>query len=136
MPMFIEHIDAIARSRQRDVLMVTFGPRIDPTDEEAPRLDWEHLPQRIGLTQFLDQEGVIWQCCGPMRSDNGFGPYEGQIHIDIAYDPAEPRCRRILDRLEHPDGRMKDPMVSLWLMTLDLAMRNAHHDEPGFCNSW
>ena len=49
MPMVIEHIDAIARQKQRDVLFVAFhrsAPATVDSEEilDHSRLEWETLP--------------------------------------------------------------------------------------------
>lgn len=34
--------------------------------------------------------------------------------------------------LENPDGSMRIPGTAFWLLSLDLAMKNVEHDEPGY----
>lgn len=140
MPTLIQHIDAIARQKQRDVLMVTFTPAAQEGEPDDPAswrtFDWKALPARQRVLDVLASHGVAWQCCGHFADVGTMARYAGQIHIDLAYEPGNPRCREVLDFFEHHDGSMKDPCITLWLMTLELAMRNAHHDEPGFWERW
>ncbi|MEX8497831.1 hypothetical protein, partial [Leptothrix ochracea] len=126
MTLLIEPIDAIARRKQRDVLKVSFQPQAQELREAA----------RQRVIDFLTAHGVAWQACGDVADEGVMASYAGQIYIDLPYEPQNPRCREILDFFEHPDGSMKDPAVALWLLRLASAMRNAHHDEPGFWDRW
>jgi len=40
------------------------------------------------------------------------------------------------EHLENPDGSSKVKGVTLWALTLELALKNKHHDEPGFWEKW
>ncbi|WP_340122667.1 hypothetical protein [Methylobacter svalbardensis] len=46
-------------------------------------------------------------------------------------------CSRYLrDYLENPDGSMRFETVGFWVLPLETAMKNAHHDESGFWERW
>lgn len=38
--------------------------------------------------------------------------------------------------LEQMDGTMRFPTVRFYVLPLEHAMKNAHHDEPGFWERW
>ena len=123
MPVLLEHIDAIARKKQRDVLFVRFN---DPETQAsvsakltAPPVHWRELPIRQNLIAWLDSNQIEWDLCG-------------QIYIDVPFDPSLPQCQRVLNFLEYPDGTFRFPEAELCCLRLEIAMQNAEHDEPGF----
>jgi hypothetical protein len=136
MPLLIEHIDAIARQKQRDVLFVEFHSQ--PTDDESfiHSHDWQGDPKRQALIKWLDKQEITWCCCSAFASEDGFDSYQGQIYIDLPMDEANPSYCQLCDHLEHPDGSMRDEQVCFYVLPLEAAMRNAHHDQPEFWQQW
>ena len=135
MPMLLDHIDKIARDKKRDVIFVEFA-KCSHRRTKKGQEKWETLPERMQVTAYLDQIGVAWKPCGEIASESGYSAYAGQIYIDHPYDEDDTVYQKIQDYFERPDGTMKDPDVTLWLVTLELANKNAHHDEPGFWERW
>lgn len=145
MVMLIEHIDAIARKEQRDVLYVQFH---QPTSDEDLKeenvdglgffdeLDWEHLPRRRQIIGWLDAHGIGWRHCADFANENGIFPYLGQIYIDLPYDPTLPAYKELQAFLENPDDSMRFPDTTFCYVPLEMAMKNAAHDEPGFWEEW
>jgi hypothetical protein len=136
MPVLIEHIDAIARKKQRDVLFVRFN---DPETQisasatvTTSRVHWRELPIRQTLIDWLDSNQIDWDLCGPVASVNGMSGYRGQIYIDVPFDLSFPKCQLVLAFLEYPDGTFRFPEAELCCLRLETAMFNAAHDEPGF----
>lgn len=130
MPMLIEHIDKIAREKQRDVLFVAFR------SGQNEFLDWETLPIRQQIIGWLESEGIGWECCGHYANENMMSVYEGQIYIDVPFERDDPLYRKVEAYLENPDGSMRHPGVAFRYLPLELAMKNAHHYEPGFWDRW
>ncbi len=62
--------------------------------------------------------------------------YRGQIYIDVPLDPEHADFKRLIAYFENPDGSMRLPHMKLYCLPLALAMKNAHHDEPGFWAKW
>lgn len=149
MPRLIEHIDAIARKKSSAVLYVTFEAPSSESNRSVPctesesrdlrspkHIDWENLPMRKTVIAWLDENGVAWQPCGDIANPNLMLPYEGQIYIDVPFDEKSPGYQKLSSFLEYPDGTMRLPGVLFWCLPLDVAMKNAHHDEPGFWDKW
>ncbi len=143
MPMLIEHIDAITRQKQRDVLYIVFNE--NPTKKREEGEDWyapdgydyTNDPKRDALCQWLDEQKISWQLCGDIANENGWRSYRGQIYlVDVLFDESDPTYQIVQQHLEHPDGRMRDEHVQFCYMPLAMAMKNAHHDEPGFWEDW
>lgn len=138
MPMLIEHIDAIARKKQRDVLYLTFHPRKTPNTDpwDRPSYDWQQDPKREMVCNWLTEHNIAWQPCGHVASENMMCSYRGQIYLDLPYDDNDPLYVLVRDYLENPDGTMRFETVTFWYLPLERAMENAHHDEPGFWEKW
>lgn len=125
MPQLIEHIDAIARRKERAVLYLEFHPR-----EEWRRYRFEADNVREGVLAWLDANQVPWQPCGPFAVPGGAGPYLGQVYLDVPFDVDLPAYERLRDYLECADGIMRHPGVRFYVMPYDHAQQNAAHDAP------
>lgn len=141
MPMLIEHIDAIARQKQRDVLFVAFHP---PTSDSATAeeitgmtdVDWKTLQVRQQIIDWLDAQGIGWKPCGHFANERLMMGYRGRIYIDVPFDASLPAFQAVQAFLELPDGSMRFPDATFFYCPLDKAMENAAHDEPGFWEHW
>jgi len=143
MPMLIEHIDAIARKKQRDVLYLMFNKRVSKAnadDEEGfidvSHFDWRKDQMREKVCQWLTEHDILWQECGHMASENLMMSYQGQIYLDVPFDETDTLYQLVRDYLENPDGTPRFQTVTFWYLPLAKAMENAHHDEPGFWENW
>ena len=137
MPMVIEHIDAIARKLQRDVLYIAFNPQIPSEDEdEAFFPKWTRLPIRQQVIDWLDSRGISWRCCGYYADVNLMMGYQGQIYVDVPFDQNNSVFQELSAFLENPDGSMRYPDCTFCYCPLDHAMKNSAHDEPGFWERW
>ena len=146
MPMLIEHIDAIARAKQRDVLYVVFeaeSSRSEKTAEDEEEvsftensIEWGKLPVRQQIIDWLECSGIAWQPCGNFASPNVLQSYQGQIYIDLPYDTSLPEYAKLAAFMENPDGTMRLPNAIFCYLPIARAMDNAHHDQPGFWEKW
>ena len=140
MPMLIEHIDAIARQKQRDALYIKFVPEncaIDDGIDTWLEHDYRNQPRRAEVLSWFDAHNIPWQICGLVANENIIEcPYFGDVYIDIPFDENDPQYQIVRDYLENPDGTMRDKQVYFCYLPLERAMKNAHHDEPGFWEKW
>ena len=136
MPQLLRHIDAIARQEGRDVLYVKFFSDIKSMDDIMNLPDWETLPIRKQIIEWLDTQKLSWVECGEWASVNYMIPYLGTIYIKVPYDEANPEYQKIQNYLENPDGTMRFESAIFCVTPLEYAMKNAHHDEPGFWEKW
>jgi hypothetical protein len=132
MPQLIQHIDKIARDKQRDVLFLTFHAN-DAWHISSSSRD---NPIRQTILNQLTQMGILWECCAEFANENGFSSYAGQLYIDLAPDKDDPLYQALEHYLETPDGHMRFENVNFYILPLEVAMRNVHHDEPGFWEKW
>lgn len=133
MPQIMEHIDAIARRKRRDVLYVSF---LEDGNNQAVATDWRENKTRERVIAWLDAGGYAWAPCGEMANERVLRGYRGSIYIDTPFDQADAAYQALERFLENPDGSMRLPEMKFWALSLDLAMRNKHHDEPGFWERW
>ena len=141
MPMLIEHIDAIARQKQRDVLFLEFNSphskeRLDETVLEGQRCDWHSLLSRLKIISWLDEQNVTWKPCGDFANIDTVTSYRGQIYIDIPFEPSSAVYKALEAFLEFPDGKSRFDDVTFFYLPLAKAMENTAHDEPGFWDRW
>ena len=138
MPMLIEHIDAITRKKQRDVLYLTFHPRKMANAGLGDNVshNWGQDSNRKKICKWLTEHNIGWQPCEHVAVENLICSYQGQIYLDVPYDDSDPLYMLVRDYLENSDGTMRFDTVSFWYVPLEKAMENAHHDEPGFWENW
>jgi len=112
MPMLIEHIDAIARQKQRDALYIKFVPEncaIDDGIDTWLEHDYRNQPRRAEVLSWFDAHNIPWQICGLVANENIIEcPYFGDVYIDIPFDENDPQYQIVRDYLENPDGTMRD----------------------------
>ncbi len=58
--------------------------------------------------------------------------YFGQLYIDVPYDRNNPDYQKLEAMLENADGTSKTPGVIFCYLPLKDAIKNAHHDAPGY----
>ncbi|MFL9906761.1 hypothetical protein [Paraburkholderia sp. RL17-337-BIB-A] len=131
MPALLEHIDAIARKLQRDVLYLAFVRGSRPFYE-----NYESLDSRKRILQWFDDESIPWRECGRYASETTMRSYAGKVFIDVPFDETNPQYQKVQAFLEHSAGSMRFDDVKFYVVPLQDAMKNAHHDEPGFWERW
>lgn len=138
MPMMIEHIDAIARQKQRGVLFVEFQPSAVTAEAGTSRsaVSWQNLPIRQQVIDWLETHGIGWDMCGSFANPSRLTGYKGQIYIDLPYDLTLAAYQELQNFLENPDGSPRNPSIVFGYCPLETAMQNAAHDEPGFWDKW
>lgn len=140
MPQLLEYIDAIARKKKRDVLYLIFHRKNNGVeiveDDSWLNYDFRKDTRRKQVLKWFDAHGVPWQKCGPVARENGFDSYLGEVYIDVPFDENDQQYCKVRDYLENPDGSMRFKSVMFCYLPLEHAMRNAHHDEPGFWEKW
>jgi hypothetical protein len=57
-------------------------------------------------------------------------------YIDVPFDEENKDYKKVQKYLENENGTAKDPNLSFFYLPLEIAMENAHHDEPGFWEKW
>lgn len=138
MPQVVEHIDAIARAKRRDVLFVEFY-RIDDNGQRQKIIaahEWSTWSFRVEVIDWLDAKGIGWSLCGHVSSTNMQMSYRGQIYIDIPYEPSAPLYAELAGFLEGTDGPVINAGVRFCCLPYEAAMANAAHDSPGFWEEW
>ena len=137
MPMLIEYIDAIARKKGHDVLFLDFPQKETEDPYDLFDVDWDNVAIRQQVIAWLNKNQIEWQMCGYVANENSMvDGYHGRIYIDVPFDTEDPTYQKLSDYLETPEGEMKLAGVKFCYLPLEKAMKNAHHDEPGFWEKW
>lgn len=130
MPQLIQHIDAIARGRGRDVLMVALDCK--GSRDEVRRL-WPHSEERQELIAWLDATGIAWEPTGWPYKEGCIESYQGGIYVDLAYEPTAPLCAKLLDYVKDDrQGNLRWPGTCLYLCSLEWSQQFAYQDQPGY----
>ena len=139
----LEHIDAISRRKNRDVIYIDFiSPA--PLDGESretrgPKFapNWEANLERIEVIAWLASEGIAWQPCAPFANPIVLQQkYNGQIYVDIPVDATVEQFIKLERFLENRDGTPRLEGVRFQYCSFEDALQNAKHDEPGFWENW
>jgi len=130
MPQLIDYIDKIARDKNRDVLYLLFKPQ---KGDDPFFFDYEACKRRKQVIKWLEKNNIIYYpCMGAAVERASLDSYRGFLYIDVPYDEANADFKKLSAYLEYPDGSMRyDDMIFAYY-PLEKAMKNKHHDEPGF----
>lgn len=135
MPYLLRHIDAIAREKQHDVLFLAFGYR-DGKDDAFDNYFPESDAVRLNVMEWLTTNNIPHQPCAGFANENYMGGWRGEEYLDVPNDPQDANYKKLCDYFEKPDGTTKIPEVRFFILPLEKAMENAHHDEPLFWDKW
>lgn len=94
------------------------------------------MPIRKQVIEWLDANNYSWEACGEIASENSMIPYMGTIYIKVPYDLENLDYKKLQNYLENPDGTMRFASAFFNYLPLTVAMKNAHHDVPGFWEKW
>lgn len=130
MPSYIEHIDKIARDKGRNVLYICFDIK------KIPNFDYDSFQPRTELMQWFEDNRITVAPSVGVADENCIKTYQGQLYVDVPFDENDPDYIKIRDHLENPDGSSRIPGVLFCYLPLETAMKNKHHDEPGFWDKW
>ena len=130
MSQIIEHIDKIARDKNRDVIYISFDRDI------LSSYEYEEYKERKDLLIWLNKHEIAYEECGPIASENGWESYRGQLFLDVEIDDTNEKYQLICEHMDNPDGSFKISGVESWIFPLETALKNKHHDEPGFWDKW
>jgi hypothetical protein len=143
MVMGMKHIDKIAREKNRDVLFVSFEPEVRkapyyaaPNHVYYGDTSWESDTNRAEFIHWLEERYVGYEPVAHFACESGFRAYNGCIYVDVPFDESDRRYEMVRHHLEHGDGQPRNPRVKFWVCALEDALKNAHHDEPGFWENW
>ncbi|MFA5461165.1 MAG: hypothetical protein WC274_03695 [Sulfurimonas sp.] len=130
MPMILEHIDKIARDKKRDVLYIEFALG------DMSSFKYKKFQKRNELLVWLNDNDIPYKMCGPIASEYGWSAYRGQLYIDLPMDETNEKYKLIDNHLTTEEDNFKIEGIEFYYLPLEVAMKNAHHDEPGFWDKW
>jgi hypothetical protein len=78
------------------------------------KIDWQNLPIRKRIIEWLNQEGIEWMPCGHFANEQIEYGYRGQIYIDVPFDESNETYQKLSNFLELPNGEMR--FADVWFM--------------------
>ena len=130
MAQILKHIDKIAREKNRDVIFINFDREVFPSYKYTEYKD------RNELLQWFDKNDIPYQECGPIADEYSWESYRGQLYVDLPIDDNNEKYQLLCEHLDAPNGTFKIKGVESWIFPLKEALKNKHHDEPGFWDKW
>ncbi|MBU3847499.1 MAG: hypothetical protein H9855_11145 [Candidatus Acinetobacter avistercoris] len=110
----LQHIDAIAREKNRDVLFVHF--------ENFEENDQGDDPIRSIVLAWLEDHEIAYQPCMGLEQEDYVDTYSGDIYIDIPFDETDPAYQELSEYLEDDEGNMRLDGVLFFVLSLELAL--------------
>lgn len=114
MPQLLQHIDAIAREKNRDVLFLHFE-----NFEESEAGD---DPIRSIVLAWLEDHEIAYQPCMGLEQEGFIDTYAGDIYIDLPLDETDPNYQKLSEYLEDDEGNMMLDGVLFFVLSLDTAL--------------
>ena len=123
MRLYAQHIDVIAREKQRDVLFIHFEDYVENDDQEFDSV-------RDQVLVWLEANKIPFEPCLGFEGEDEIQSYLGDVYVDIAYDEKSEQYQLLKDYLEDEDGNMKIDGVFFFVLSLDDASDNHEADFP------
>ncbi len=114
MPQLLQHIDAIAREKNRDVLFVHF----ENYEENEQNPD----SYRQDVLSWLEQNDIPYEKCMGLEEEGSIDSYWGDIYIDVPFDLENEQYQILSDYLEDEEGVMKIEGVYFFVLYLETAI--------------
>ncbi len=114
MPQLLQHIDAIAREKNRDVLFVHF----EDYEENEQNPD----SNRQDVLSWLEQNDIPYEKCMGLEEEGSIDSYWGDIYIDVPFDLDNEQYQILSDYLEDEEGVMKIEGVYFFVLYLETAI--------------
>ena len=114
MPQLLQHIDAIAREKNRDVLFVHF----EDYEENEQNPD----SNRQDVLSWLEQNNIPYEKCMGLEEEGSIDSYWGDINIDVPFDLENEQYQILSDYLEDEEGVMKIEGVYFFVLYLETAI--------------
>lgn len=113
MPQQLQHIDAIAREKSRDVLFLHF---------ENYQQDGEgDDPIRSIVLAWLEDHEIEYLPCMGLAQEGFVDTYAGDIYIDLAINEDDATYRELCEYLEDDEGNMLLDGVLFFVLSLEIA---------------
>lgn len=114
MPKLLQHIDAIAREMNRDVLFVHF--------EKYEHNDENSNSHRQEVLTWLEENEIPYVPCMGLEQEGLVDSYLGDIYIDVPFDLDNSLYLQLSNYLEDKEGEMKIEGVLFFVLYLETAI--------------
>lgn len=123
MRLYAQHIDVIAREKQRDVLFIHFEDYVETDDQESDSV-------RDQVLAWLETNEIPFEPCLGFEGEDEIQSYLGDVYVDIAYDEKNKQYQLLKDYLEDEEGNMKIEGVFFFVLSLEDASDDQQADFP------
>jgi hypothetical protein len=113
----IRYIDEIAVGSGVDVMYITFSRRQFKGEPEQWKV-------RSDIMAWCQKECIPLYRCAGISWQDGINSYQGQLHVDMPFNPQDERFKAVNGYLENPDGSPHFTGVTFRLLTLDKAEKS------------
>ena len=110
----LQHIDAIAREKNRDVLFVHF--------ENFEEDDQNDDPIRSIVLAWLEDHEIAYEPCMGLEQEGYVDTYSGDIYIHLPFDETDPTYQKLSEYLEDDEGNMMLDGVLFFVLSLETAL--------------
>lgn len=110
----LQHIDAIAREKNRDVLFIHF--------ENFEDNDQGDDPIRSIVLAWLEDHEIAYKPCMGLEQEGFIDTYSGDIYIDLPFDETDPTYQKLSEYLEDDEGNMMLDGVLFFVLSLETAL--------------
>lgn len=114
MSQLLQHIDAIAREKKRDVLFIHF--------ENYEEDDQGDDPIRSIVLAWLEDHEIPHQPCMGLEQEGFVDTYVGDIYVDLPLDETDPTYQKLSEYLEDDEGNMMLDGVLFFVLSLETAL--------------
>ncbi|MGE8538773.1 MAG: hypothetical protein ACN6NI_05785 [Acinetobacter sp.] len=110
----LQHIDAIAREKNRDVLFVHFEHYVHPEQDANSA--------RQQFIDWLEQQDIRYMPCLGIEPTVGSEVYSGGLYLDVPFDLQHKTYQKLSEYLEDDQGNMKIDGILFFVLSLGLAL--------------
>lgn len=110
----LQHIDAIAREKNRDVLFVHF--------EDYVHSDQDTNSARQQFIGWLEQQNIRYMPCLGIEPSVRSEVYSGGLYLDVPFDLQHKAYQKLSEYLEDDQGNMKIKGIQFFVLSLGLAL--------------
>lgn len=114
MSQLLQHIDAIAREKNRDVLFIHFENYVEDDQGDDPI--------RSIVLAWLEDHEIAHQPCMGLEQEGFVDTYAGDIYVDLPLDETDPTYQKLSEYLEDDEGNMMLDGVLFFVLSLETAL--------------
>ncbi len=109
MPRVLRYRDQICTEKDRDILFMQFNPKFVLEDD----IDVDDIPIRKKTLEWLEDNNIEVEWCGPASNSGLISGYFGDFYIDVPYDEENPTYQKLQKYFEDENGELRPEFEDL-----------------------